>query len=547
MGILARAFRVGGRERPRALAGGGGNPFAGQGGRQDFEQYARAYSKNEIVYSSVKLLSTSAAEPHITGYRHRRGRNETRAKRREMSLHGVVNRAGSARQTYALLANGLIEEVPDHPLVRLLNQPNPLKARGQFWASIVMDRLLAGNSYALKARGSLNNTAELWRLRPDRVRILTGGNVVEGYEYTVGEGLSKTTTRFGADEVIHFRDPNPLDDYYGMPPLMSVMDRVDIDNYMKLFLRAFFERGGTGPAAILSTKAKIEPEAKAEISNRLRRLFGGPAGWHEFLIIDNAESVSFNQMGLDRGLRDALPKEIDAVSEARLAMVFGVPGSILGLLIGYESSSYANKRQDWQVLWDVTMTPLLSDLDDTLNLSLVPEFGGIDEVEFDLSDIRALREDEDKIQERATRNYQAGVWSLEEARMATGRDPDPGDGLFYVPPGAAVVRGDELEDAGAAVLGAGGADPGAGAPETAPEGAKNGLGAAFAAAVLDGKADARRGPGRPRLGDDAEARRLFAEAEELRRRYPRLTADQVASRLGVSPRTLRRYRDRFEG
>jgi hypothetical protein len=55
-----------------------------------------------------------------------------------------------------------------------------------------------------------------------------------------------------------------------------------------------------------------------------------------------------------------LPADIDAQQEARTAIVFRIPSSIIGLRIGYESSSYANKRQDWQVFWDLTMTPLLS-------------------------------------------------------------------------------------------------------------------------------------------------------------------------------------------
>jgi hypothetical protein len=83
-------------------------------------------------------------------------------------------------------------------------------------------------------------------------------------------------------------------------------------------------------------------------------------------------------------------------------MVLGIPGTILGLLIGYENMSLAGKKADWQVLWDVTMTPLLSDLDDVMNLSLVPEFSGIDEVLFDRAERQAARG-------RRGREYARGV------------------------------------------------------------------------------------------------------------------------------------------
>jgi hypothetical protein len=52
---------------------------------------------------------------------------------------------------------------------------------------------------------------------------------------------------------------------------------------------------------------------------------------------------------------------------------------------------------------------------------------------FDLSDIRALQEDVDKLHERARKNGQAGYWSFEEVREATGKDPNIKSGTFFIP------------------------------------------------------------------------------------------------------------------
>jgi len=141
-----------------------------------------------------------------------------------------------------------------------------------------------------------------------------------------------------------------------------------------------------------------------------------------------------------------LPKEIDAQNEARLSMAFGIPGSILGTLIGYESSSYANKRQDRETLWKVVMAPLLSDLDDVLNLSLVPEFGGIDEVMFSLADIEALQEEVDKLHERHRKDVAAGLESWEEGRDALGLDPNDISGTFLIPVNILPTRGEALSE-----------------------------------------------------------------------------------------------------
>ncbi len=437
MGIISDVLRIGNRAPPFPQHQG----ILGTGQPQtDYMAYGRAYSSNEIVFAAIELLASSAAEPHISGRRWRRNKAIVRAAKASYEARGLRRVNAFLRE----IKNGYVEELPDHPLVRLLNDPNPFMSRGQMWGTVVMDRALAGNSYLLKARvegGPMRGAvAELWRLRPDRVRVIPDASkFIAGYEYNTGS----EKVCYPAEDIIHFKTRNPLNDYYGMPPLMAIAGRVDIDQYMKSFLRTFFESGGTGPGSILTIKQRASQEQKDEMRKRFGRQFGGSDGFHGMMVLDQAET-SYQQLGLDRGLRDALPKELNAVQESRIAMAFGIPGSILGLLIGYESSSYANKRADWQVLWDITMAPLMSDLDDVLNLSLMPDFGQIDEVYFDLDDIKALQEDVDAIQERERKNFQVGLTSFEEARDAIGRDPDIGEGTFYIPANVKPVEFDDL-------------------------------------------------------------------------------------------------------
>ncbi|MGE0057017.1 MAG: phage portal protein [Dehalococcoidia bacterium] len=580
MGVWAKGLRALQKATPTVLSVPVGSGRATQG--SGYAAGAKAYASNEIVYAAVNLLANSASEPRIIGLRHTKSRQQTRAQNRVLASHGFPSRMRSA----ILMASGYTEEI-DHPVVRLLNNPNPYMSSGQLWATVSMDLDLAGNAYVLKARGVLGNAMELWRLRPDRVKILAGDMskgepFITGFEYKVGNAV----VVFPYEDVIHFKTPGG-DDYYGMPPLMPIMGRIAIDGYMQGFLRAFFERGGTGPGSILSVKGEMSQEDKDEAKERFRRQFGGSGGWHEMMILDNSDGAVYTQLGLARGLRDALPKELDAVSEARIAMAFGIPGSILGLLIGYESSSYANKRQDWQVFWDLTMTPRLSNMDDVLNLRLVPEFAGIDEVTFDLSDIRALQEDVDKLQERARANVQAGLMSHPEGRMAIGLPPEAVDGVYFLPtshkpvpvsqlgadeslaptePQAQALNGAQiaslLEIVGQVTR-----------KEIAPETARIALKVAFPAMdektieALVGSAEdfepesappAPVASGRtavalldapryPQVEIDPGARAVHDHAMSLRKTHPSMTWAQIAGRVGAAERTLRKYRTIWGG
>ncbi|MEZ4552518.1 MAG: phage portal protein [Dehalococcoidia bacterium] len=542
MGVLTRAFR------PQALAVSTGGPagvldmLRGGSPAVNYQQAARAYSGNEIVSAALDLISQSTGEPQIIGRRWRRNRPQIRNERaateaaaaeirnemRRLSALGVHNRPGARLADVFMVRNGFWEEVDGHPLVQLLNHPNPYRSRAQFWAEICLDRYLAGNAYVLKARytsGLLEGAiAELYRLRPDRVvpvpgNMEAGEPFIKGYDYSID---ARTTRRIPVEDIIHFRAPDPLDPYRGLSPVAAIIERVNIDRYMRTFLSTFYSRGGASIGAILNVKGKMDQPLKDDIRTRMRRMFGGG---HYDILVSNAEEMTYTPLGLDRGLRDALPKEIDAVNEARITMKLRIPGSIIGLLIGYESSSYANKRQDWQVFWDLTMAPLLSDFDDVLNLSLTPEFSGIDEVAFDLSDIRALQEDSEALKESARKDWQVGLAGFHESRIILGRpaNPDP-DEIFAVPRAADYVTTARLAEEQHPI------EP----PPALPPGDVQAI------AILEAAAR-----GRTRLEDDPSARAIYDEAVALRARYPHLTWAQISGRVAVSERTLREYRRRF--
>jgi len=487
-----------------------------------YQATVRAYTGNEIVSSAINLLMSSASEPHVIGRRYRRERPRVRAEARALVANGIHDRPGQWSQSAWMVRNGFWEEVDTHPLVRLLNNPNPYQDRAEFWSQLVMDYYLAGNAYIMKARyteGLLEGTVgELWRLRPDRMKPIPGDMskgepYLKGYEYTID---SRTVRILPATDVMHFKSQDPLNPYEGVSPIIAALERVDVDRAMRTFLRTFYNRGGASVGGALNIKSagKMDQQTKDDIRARFQRMFSG--GQYDILVTA-ADDVQWNPFGLNRGLVDAVPKDIDAMNEARIAMVLRIPPGILGLLIGLETSSYANQRQAWMVLWGVTLTPLLSRFEAVLNRALVPDFGGIDEVVFDLSDIPALREDEDALQERARKNYAAGITGFYETRIKIGASPEPPEGeLINVATTGVLTPLNRL-----------GAEPEPPAPPP----------------TADPVTEARAG--RPRIEADPAARAIYDEAVGLNGRYPHLTWAQIAARVSVSERTLREYRKRF--
>ncbi len=402
MGALARALRGATNAAAAPLLVSRWQSGKAELPSNSFEVYAReGYSKNELVYACIEELATSAAEPR---------------------MHAKV---GGQWTT-------------EHPVVELLNRPNPFMDGFEFWATVIMHRSLAGNAFALKVRSASQRVVELWLLRPDRVRVVPDrGRFIARYEYDAGDG---DLYQLPVEDVIHWKTRNPLSEFYGMPPLMAAAGRVDLDNYMKDFVKSYFTNAGV-PAGMLTTKTALTPAQKEAIRQRFSGDFGGAKGWHGLMILEGAEA-SFTALTAELGPSGLVVPNLDEISEARIAMVFGVPLTIIGARLGVSSSSYANKRSDRESFWDEHLAPLYKEMSGPLNsrpkdvrrVGLTADFPGVQEVAFDLSDVRALQEDQDKIHARYRANLQAGGMTMEEFREKTGLAAEvPSAGTFLIP------------------------------------------------------------------------------------------------------------------
>lgn len=369
--------------------------------RQPFYRYAlEGYSSNEIVYTCVEELSTSAAEPRLAAY--------------------VLN------------AKGKPEQVANHPIIDLFERPNPFMSRYQFVASLIMYRSVAGNAYVEKVRSASGAVVQLWPLRPDRMFVIPDKEKhIRGWEYRLGDQVYYLP----AENVIQTKTRNPLDDWYGLPPIAVIAPRVDTDNFMRAFTGSFFRNAGV-PAGLLNITKQVTALEKEAIKHRFNVATGGPGGWHSLLVLDNMGQVDYTPMGLPLGGQGIILPELDEIDEARLAMVFGVPLELIGARLSMLHGNRTTMKEARATFWDETLAPQYQELASDLSLGLVSEPWGadLDYIDFDLSTVRALREDEDSKHTRIRADLAAGYISIQEARSETGREPEfDADAILMIP------------------------------------------------------------------------------------------------------------------
>lgn len=363
------------------------------------------YQANELVYAGIEELATSAAEPTMK----------------------------------ALVGGQFVE---DHAILDLLETPNPFMDRFSFFAHVIMFLYISGNAFAVIVRSGSGRPVQLWLLRPDRVRIVPDSvSYIRRYEYDNGEG---SPTPLPVGDVIHWKKRSPTNDWYGQSPLLAGAGRIDMDNYMKKFVTTFFERHGM-PSGMLNVEGDLTKEAKEEIAATFSRDYAGPNGWHRLMVIVR-NKASFTPMTQTLGNSGLVVPELDEIAEARILMLLGVPPELIAARVGMRNSSYANKRSARESFWDETLSPLYEELAGPINLRLTPNYPNVKRVSFDLSHVRALQEDEDKIHARVRADLAGGLMTIEEARTKLGYGEVPTEGTFLLPSTTVPVSAEKVAD-----------------------------------------------------------------------------------------------------
>jgi hypothetical protein len=98
-------------------------------------------------------------------------------------------------------------EVDQHPLIDLMQKPNPNQGWGKLFEAYVSYLYISGNSYlwANRLNGGKGKPVELWTLRPDRMRVVPDEKqFVSGFQYEVnGRHIDFTTRRWMTGTACH--------------------------------------------------------------------------------------------------------------------------------------------------------------------------------------------------------------------------------------------------------------------------------------------------------------------------------------------------------
>ena len=343
--------------------------------------------------------------------------------------------------------------VEEHPLLDLLNRPNPLQSSSEFFNSLFGFLLLSGNAYILKVGSEVGSPRELHLLRPDRIQIKGGGKPIpDRYEYIVNgrvQNVFDVDQDTGSSEIKHIKLWNPLDDYYGCSPLQAAAEEVDQHNLSSKHNINLLNNGARPSGAVIfkpkddqGFAVNLTESQRQQLLTDLNNRFVGSGNAGRPMLLEG--DFDWREMGLS-------PKDMDFInlkhmSATDIALCFGVPSQLVGVP---DSQTYSNIAEARLALYEETIIPHLKLIQSDLNEWLVPMFSEELEFCYDIDGIPALAERKRKTYENITSAVNTGIMTRNEAREIIGLSPITGGDDLYInaalmPIGSAAVE--EPED-----------------------------------------------------------------------------------------------------
>ena len=312
------------------------------------------------------------------------------------------------------------DEMDEHPILELLNKPNPFEGGSMLLESFYSFLKIAGNTY-LEAVMLDSTIKELYILRPDRMKIVIGPRgYPSAYEYNVGQN----TYRFDIPDpgkqlpILHMREFHPLEDFYGMSPVEAGAFAVDVHNSAGAFNKALLDNQARPSGALVYNppNENADPSLTDKQFDRLRteieNKFSGRQNAGRPMILDG---------GLDWKEMSINPRDMEFVEGKReaareIALAYGIPPQLLGIP---GDNTYSNYQEANRAFYRSNILPLVTKTCEAMTNFFAPSYGEKLMIDFDEDKIPALSEEREKLWTRVT----AATWlTTNEKREATGYD-----------------------------------------------------------------------------------------------------------------------------
>jgi len=336
------------------------NPGRPQWSKRNYTAFAtEGYNANVVAYRAIQMVADGAAAIPVTAWR-----GET--------------------------------EITSHPVLDLLQRPNPVQGGNEFFRQLVSFLLISGQAYPEGVEGAGEGFAELWLPRPDRMKVVADeSGMVSEYQYT----HNNQTVRWDVDILTgkslirHLKLFNPINDFYGMSPLEAGAKSVDLHHATYDWMKALLDNASRPSGALqMEDGGTLGDEQYARVREQFEENHTGARNAGKpFIFEGGLKWVAMGQSPVDMGI---IEQKSSAARDVALAI--GVPPMMLGIP---GDNTYSNYKEARLALYEDTIIPLFEFVLNELSAWLSLYYGDI-----------SLRGDTDKVPAIADKKRE--LWTM---------------------------------------------------------------------------------------------------------------------------------------
>jgi HK97 family phage portal protein len=330
--------------------------------------------------------------------------------------HRAVKLVAEAAAALPLILQDRVQRYETHPLLALIERPNPGQGRAEMLEALYGQLLLTGNAFVEAVGAAM--PVELHVLRSERMRVVPGSDGwPAAYDYTVGSRTHRFQVGEGASPICHIKAFHPQDDHYGLSALQAAANAVDVHNAASHWSKALLDNAARPSGAIVYTGGDGQGGLSAD---QYDRLLSEMEAHHQGA--RNAGRPMLLEGGLDWKPMGFSPSDMEfqktkEAAAREIAVAFGVPPMLLGIP---GDATYANYQEANRAFYRLTVLPLASRVCAALSAWLGDHGGGAVDLRPDLDQVPALAAERDMQWRRVG---EASFLSDEEKRVLLGLPP----------------------------------------------------------------------------------------------------------------------------
>jgi HK97 family phage portal protein len=383
------------------------------------------------AYAAAKLNADAVASvPKRLFVRKKTGRKLYATRGVSTKMLNYLNGYGNTLPPFgtmqkAIAFGGDVEEVIEpHPILQVLQRSNPWANGFEYDVLRMIDLQATGNSYFhVVTDRQLRTPQTVWRMPPQWVNIIPDREkFITGYLYGWG---TVDQREFPADEVMHFKLPNPRDVHYGMGWYEAAWSALGLHEAKREMDTAKADNYGR-PDFMISLKLPTSADTVKRLRGEFREQFEGVDKAGQFAILGgDATLTPLNWEEKEWGTGTRVIEEIAAVSGVSVAML---------LTNDPNRANSEAARLGW---YRNTISPYCKLDEEKLNEQWVTRFNEAEDVFIAYDPVSF--EDKQAQAQQLVGYVAGGILSPNEARSEIGYAPATGADVLFPPVGGAGV------------------------------------------------------------------------------------------------------------